>query len=241
MPPPGEPKPGEPRKPPEPLPHHRAKPAPMPEIVKQHYVEKPDYVNYYFNQLHRQRVWKALVARGDYAALGGLWTVAGMTAAGEKVEFDISDAASTIRLPSGSLSVELVGDLSARLAPPGSGGLLVSLAMWRRLLVGGPEDFGDLNYWGTAPVPGVEGLADVLAGTYRDIECRFYFDPAGGQLASLEMFPEEDVDPCELYFSDYREIEGRMLPSRIEIRYGDAIYQIVDGSQYTFAPHEEAE
>ena len=46
-----------------------AKPAPLPEIVKKHFVAKPGYVNYYFNQLNRDRVWKALVARGDFRAL----------------------------------------------------------------------------------------------------------------------------------------------------------------------------
>jgi len=69
---------------------------------------------------------------------------------------------------------------------------------------------------------GAEGLADVLAGTYRDVECRFYFDPADGQLALLEMFPEEDVDPCELYFADYREVQGRMLPGRAGSKFAMA-------------------
>ena len=45
--------------------------------------------------------------------------------------------------------------------------------------------------------------------------------PTRGQLAALEMYPEEDTDPCELYFSEYQEIEGRMLPARIEVRHGD--------------------
>ena len=238
---PGEPAPGEPRKRPRPQHHRPAKPAPMPEIVKQHFVEKPGYVNYYFNQVHRDRVWKALVARGDYKGLAGAWTIAGQTAAGEKIEFEISDTASSIRLESGELAIELDGDLATRLGPPGSGGLLVSLAMWRRLLVGEPDDFGDLTYWGTAPVPGVEGLADVLAGAYRDIECRFYFDPDDGQLAAIEMLPEKDVDPCELYFADYREVQGRMLPGRIEIRHGDNIYRVVQCQEYAFAPVEEAD
>jgi hypothetical protein len=207
----------------------------MPEIVKKHYVEKQGYVNYYFNELNRERVWKALVARGDYAALDGAWTISGATAMGEKVRFEISERAASITLESGQLKIELTGDLADRLDPPASGGLLVALAMWRRLLVGGPAKFGDLTYWGTAPLDGHEGLADVLDGTYRDVECRFFFGSADGQLAALEMLPQEDTDPCELYFSEYQEVEGRMLPRRIEVRHGDAIYQIYECKEFKFA------
>ena len=52
------------------------------------------------------------------------------------------------------LKIDVSGELSERLEPPGSGGLLVALAMWRRFLVAGPGNFGDVTYWGTAPVDG---------------------------------------------------------------------------------------
>jgi S1-C subfamily serine protease len=228
-----EPAPGDPPKRPERKPRVQAHPkAPLPDVVKKHYVEKPGYVNYYFNELHRDRVWKALVARGDYGGLVGTWTLSGTALMGEKIALEIADNASAIRLESGELKIELDADLSSRLDPPGSGGLLVTLGLWRRLLVAGPADFGDLTYWGTAPVPGVEGLAEVLSGTYGGVECRFYFDPQGGQLALVEMWPEEDADPCELYLSDYEEVEGRMLPRHLEVRHGDGIYQTIDCKEY---------
>ena len=31
----------------------------------------------------------------------------------------------------------------------------------------------------------------------------------------------EDEDPCEVYLSDYQAVDGRQLPHRIEVRYGD--------------------
>jgi len=255
-----EPKPGEPRAPGRPTPKTpaapHAKPAPMPEIVKQHFIEKPGYVNYYFNQLNRDRVWKALVARGDYSPLAGSWTLVGDTSMAEEVQFELSDKQASIKLPSGELKIELEGDLAARLEPPASGGLLVSLAMWRRFLIGGLTDFGDVTYWGTAPLeviaggPGRAGaepnysgvrfvLADVLVGAYRDIECRFLFDPAEGHLLAMEMLPEEDSDPCELYFSDFQEVEGRIFPGRIEVRHADIVYQVIHCKQFKFAPAGE--
>jgi hypothetical protein len=89
------------------------------------------------------------------------------------------------------------------------------------MLALGPEKFGDVYYLGTEPLAGREGLFDVLVATHDDVECRFLFDPKDGTLAALEMYPQVDVDPCELVFADYQEIGGRQLPGRIEVRHGD--------------------
>ena len=211
-----------------------AKPAPLPKIVQEHYIERPGYVNYYFNQLNRDRVWKASIARGDYSAPGGAWTLAGSSGIADDVHFELSDTQAAIRLPSGQLGVDLEGQLGARLDPPASGGMLVALAMWRRFLITGPEKFGEVYYLGTAPFEGHEKLFDVLSAGHADIECQLMFDPDSGQLAALEMFPEEDTDPCELYFSQYQEIDGRMLPTRIEVRHGEDFAQVYQCKQYTF-------
>jgi hypothetical protein len=67
-------------------------------------------------------------------------------------------------------------------------------------------------------------LFDALLGVYGGVQCRCYFDPAQGTLAALEMYPDAEADPCEVYFSDYREFEGRLMPSRMEVRFGDEIF-----------------
>jgi hypothetical protein len=168
-------------------------------------------------------------------------TAGGVTEPGAPIEFDVSDQESAIRLESGELRIQLDGELAAKLDPPGSGGLLVALAMWRRFLMQGPAGFDELTYWGTAPVPGQEGLADVIVGISNGVECRFHFDSSEGQLVLLEMWPEEDTDPCELYFDDYREVQGCWLPGRLEIRVGERLYQLVDCREYTFGVTQEDE
>ena len=75
-----------------------------------------------------------------------------------------------------------------------------------------------MYYPGTVPSPGHAGLADVLVGTYGGVESRFMVDPGDGALLEIEMFPDEDADPCEVYFTDYHEVDGRMLPGRLEVR-----------------------
>ena len=171
----------------------------MPEVVKQHYLAKPGYVNYFFNQLNRDRMWKALVARGDYAPLRGAWTVLGQAPMNEEVRFELSDTLASIKLPSGELKIELTRALSERLDPPGSGGLLVALSMWRRFLIEGPEKFGDVYYLGTAPLAGRDRLMDVLVATHGDVECRFLFDPTDGQLAGM---PSQLFDAVAIVLSD---------------------------------------
>ena len=76
-------------------------------------------------------------------------------------------------------------------------------------------------------------------GTYKDVECRFMFDPAEGQLLAVEMFPVEDVDPCEVYFLKNREVDGRFLPARMEVRIGDDVYAIFELADFQFGKDEE--
>jgi S1-C subfamily serine protease len=237
------PKPGEPPKkdePPRPSRRPRQRPAPMPEVVKKQFVAKEGYVNYYFNTLERDRVWKALVARGDYAGAGKSWTISGQTGAAEAFTLVVADDEASIQLPAGQLQIELAGGLANRLEPPGSGGLLVALALWRRFLIAGPEKFPDAYYLGTAPLAGHERLVDVLVAAHDDVECHFMFDPAAGHLVAVEMYPQEDVDPCELYFSDFKEVAGRMFPGRIEARHGDQFDLVFQCDEYSFDEGQKA-
>jgi alanine dehydrogenase len=63
---------------------------PMSEIAKKHFAARTGYVNYYFNQLHRDRVWKALVASGGLTGVSSVSSVAegASEASGEGVEGD---------------------------------------------------------------------------------------------------------------------------------------------------------
>ena len=228
----GEPRPDKPPQPPKPARERPKKP--MPEIVKQHFVAKDGYVNFYFNQLNQDRVWKGLVSHGDYAALSGGWRLRGEMASGGEVQLDLSSAAAAIRLPAGQVNITLSGDLSETSDPPGSGGLLVALGLWRKMLVLGPSKFSSVYYVGTAPLAGRGGLYDVLLANDGGVDCRFMFG-SDGQLAALEMLPADDTDPCEIYFADYRESEGRWLPHRLEIHYGDVQYGILNVNSYHFA------
>ena len=118
------------------------------------------------------------------------------------------------------------------LNPPGSGGLLAALHLWRKFEIGGPSHYGEMVYIGTVPLVGHDGLVDVVHGITGGVDCDFMFDPNDGTLLALEMFPNGEADPCEVYFSDYREADGRFLPYRMEVRNGDNLFGVFTVAKY---------
>jgi S1-C subfamily serine protease len=228
------PRPGQPRKA---NPH--AAPPPPKELEK-FFVEREGYANYYFNQENRDRVWNAMISfGGDFAMQDGAWELKGTMAGGGPFAALLADDEVRGVFPRGEARLELERDLDQQLVPPESGGLLVALHVWRRLLAFGPGEFGDVYYLGTAPIPGKDKLYDVLVGVYKVVETKFYFDPETGALVLMEMFPDTYADPCEVYFDDYRDTDGRQTPHRLDVRYGDVQYAVINIESVTTAEVEK--
>jgi S1-C subfamily serine protease len=213
--------------------------APLPAVVLKHFEEKRGYANYFFNKLNRDRVWKAWTARCDLAGQQGPWSISGRLPDGTPLRIALNAADALLKLPSRSWKWTAADPVDATLSPPGSGGLLMALSLWRRLAVEGPDRFGDVSYLGSMPLPvrdgsGRDGLVDVLSALHSGVECRFMFDPAEGNLLAIEMYTAEDSDPCEIYFSDYHEVGDRFLPQTMEVRYGDDAFGTFRLESYQF-------
>ena len=198
--------------------------AELPDGIAKQLEVRPGYSNYYFNRQHRERVWDAFVAHGDFKDLNGRWLLDCKTPDGRPVRLILDNRESAGEFPSGHTRVTEGKDYSEQLGPRGSGGLLAALHLWRRLMVAGPQQFGDVYYQGTAPLPDRERLFDVLVGIHDVVESSFLFDPQTGQLVAMEMFPDTNVDPCEIYFGDYEEVAGRMVPHHFQVRFGDQVF-----------------
>ena len=99
--------------------------------------------------------------------------------------------------------------------------MLVALSMWRRLLVKGPAQYGDVSYLGTLPLDTWGEDYDVLVGLHAGVETRFYFSPETGQLAAMEFYPSDDAAPCRLKFSKLFELEGHYWPGLVTVSVGD--------------------
>jgi len=188
--------------------------------------ERHGYANYWFNRHERDRIWQQQRSMGDLSEQT-VWQLRGTLE--NDVPFDIAlgERLAVGRINNVLQEVDFDLDLQTQLAPRKSGGLLLALHQWQRLLVRGPEKFGNLYYLGSGPVyaaDGTEREADILVGTWDVLEVRYYFDRESGQLVWMEMYPDVDVDPCELTFRDYQVVDGKTLPTTIQVRFGDEDY-----------------
>jgi serine protease Do len=211
----------------------------VPAEIQKLIVARTGFANYYFNELNRNRVWSAFRAKGDFQPVTGTWKLTGELVGGGKVEVTLGDEASSGNFPQGAAKIDAAQDLDQQLGPAGSGGLLAALHLWRHLLVQGPEKFGEVTYYGTAPYSGIEGLAEVFIATRNVAELHFAFDPVSSQLVVLDMFADPAEDGCELRFSDYRDVNGRQVPHRVEVRHGDELFGQIDWKQIELASSSE--
>ena len=227
-----DPKPEEPGRPRR-RPAHAAKPeAKMPKAVRQYYEEAPGYSNYWFNRYNQQRVWNAYLAHGDFADTGWNWKVTGKTAAGGDVAITLSEKKGDIIMPDGQSGTEFGPSLTEATSPARSGGLLAALHLWQRLLLVGPHRFGEVYYLGAMPWNEGDKLTDCLVATTAGVESRFYFDPEKGHCTGVELRVADDEDPCEIYFDDIRQVDGRSLPFHWVVRHGDEVFADINVASY---------
>ncbi len=229
------PKPGEPGRPqPRPARHAHEKEK-LPKDVRQYYEDSPGYVNYWFNRFHQQRVWNAYLAHGDFADTGWNWKIKGKTTAGGDVLIELTEKSGSIIMPEGKSGAEFGKSLIETTSPARSGGLLAALHLWQRLLIDGPRHFGDIYYLGTMPWNDDKKLYDCLVGTTAGVETRFYFDPDSGNCTGLELRLTDDEDPCEIYFDDIRQVDGRSLPFHWTVHHGDEVFAELTMTSYNWS------
>jgi hypothetical protein len=207
-------------------------PAPLPEAVRPFYEPRRGFANHHFNSVERDRVARTIAADGLYASLGGTWKLAGRLAGGEEFRIELSDREGVIDLPTGTTRVDATGELDANPSPPGSGGMLAALLLWRRLLREGPDPLGRTSYWGTAPLDprsfaasGGPQLGDVLESAVAGVEARFTIDEGGG-VAGIELWTAPDADPCEVRFGAAAPAHPQGMPAVIEVRHGREVFGV---------------
>jgi S1-C subfamily serine protease len=234
-------------------------PKPLPDSPASKLFEaKAGFANYYFNRVERDRLMATLRKQGDFAAVAGTWEIkagGASTVKGKRALSEIKIKEKGAKDGVGEALEAIIDGLDYSLDPlatdlkedtikhpPGSGGLLISLYQYRRLLVLGEKGFvGDFSHGGTEPFylpppekdkPDYGKLridTEVLRTRHAGIPAKWYFaledDEARkikkGTLIGFEVLPDRESDPCEVYLSDYETIDGRLLPKRMEVRFGD--------------------
>jgi S1-C subfamily serine protease len=209
----------------------------LPESLRGLYEPRPGFTNFHFNTVERDRVGRALAAaRGKRA--NGPWVLAGLLEDGAEFRIEISDSIAVIDLPTGTSELDTTGELDANPVPPGSGGLLAALVVWRRLVNEGPTTLGRTIYWGTAPSdptsidPTGSDLVDVLETTVAGIEARFAID-AKGSVVGIDLWTSPDVDPCEIRITPPKAGDTTGLPQRLEVSRGAerfGVFRVTEGT-----------
>ena len=191
------------------------------------------YANYFFNLENQKRIWTANVHHGDFSNTKGQWLFSGVLTAGGEFQIALEDSRLLAQFPSGPALVDTTLDLDQQTDPENSGGLLAALYLWRHLLTSGPDKFGEMFYLGTAPTPSQPGLFDVLVGTYNVIqETRFLFDTTNGKLVGMEMALNDDIDRCDITFSDFNMYKGLQIPHKIEVRHGSQLFATLEVTNF---------
>lgn len=140
--------------------------------------------------------------------------------------------------------------------PPYTGGLMVALYQYKRFLTMGPKGSeGDrCHHAGMEPVyvmpidpkmtvkkfEDIRVWCEVIRSDHADVSSKWYFfrkdlNPQikegtypEGALIAAEVYVDRAADPCELYFSDFKDAGGKSLPHRMEIRNADKRYAVVN-------------
>jgi S1-C subfamily serine protease len=204
-------------------PEEAVKRPPLPVPVRDLYDPRPGYANHHFAVVERDRVATALATFRDVVPPGP-WVFSGTLDDGGEFRIELSDAAASIDLPTGTSTLGADDDFDRSPVPPGSGGMLPALVLWRRLVIEGPAAVGHTTFWGTAPRDpatmragaGVD-LADVLETSAAGVEARFTVDESG-RVVGIDLWAEPEADPCEMRLAWPPASEGAVAPTTIEVR-----------------------
>lgn len=240
-----------PGRPGQPMPPAAPKPAADSPALKV-FEAKAGYANWHFNKMARDRLLANLKVRSDFSAKTGDWVMRSKAYLGEKGREGSAVfrwAAGTGPTPDRMMALidgidftlePLKTDLSAQSLrdPPGSGGLLSALYQVRQLFQKGGSGFvGDTSHGGMEPyyAPQEKDPEDwsvvridteVLRVALGGVESKLFFQPGaeGYLLVGLEATLDRDEDPCEIHFGDYRPVDGKLLPFRIQVSHAGRPY-----------------
>jgi hypothetical protein len=133
---------------------------------------------------------------------------------------------------------------------------MAALYVWRHLLTQGEKGLTDCVHGGTEPIypPPISGAAvkswldqridaDVITNRHGPYQTKWFFAQEEFKRAE-EVFPkgcllgfelrlqELNEDPCEIYFSGYKAVNGQQLPHQMQVYYKDVHYGTFTVTKY---------
>lgn len=193
------------------------------DVLADKFEEKLGYSNYFFNRLELQRITSMQASnklpttenspqtwrwQGDLPAenqsFSGEWSSTGLT-----IRF--GDQTDTLHPTQGWLqTTKKQSHVTIGMA----------LRIWQLWHSVGPYGIGEAVYLGRNPVLGVAELQDCTKLTVGEVTCLVYTSPENGQIRVVEVFPDGQSEPAEIYFEKYTTDNGRSLPSLMRLQFG---------------------
>jgi S1-C subfamily serine protease len=249
---------------PKPKPAPQPPPRALPTAVDgEKYIPKKGFANYHFNMKERDGLLAAFKKHGDFTGMGtwaidGEATVKKSTSPFRYVVREIKDADSKetkirLSLDVGKINYKLNAletdqDLRDLKEPGGSGGLIVALYHYWQFLTIGEKGFEvNFSHGGYEPFypPPADGKTvdhkkqrvecEVIVTEHNGAEAKWYFSMADKTLLGFEIRVDKDDDPCEVYLSEYKKVDGRMLPHKMDVVFGNSRYGTINVKSYTFS------
>jgi serine protease Do len=126
---------------------------------------------------------------------------------------------------------------SEELRAPKNTGFLGAMFVYHQLMTQGVKGFERCTHGGHEPVypPRVDRSrpnslkelreeAEVINTHAVPYVAKWFFSQKDKRLRAVEVIVEEGEDPCEVYFSDYRAVDGRQLPHLLQVYHADTLY-----------------
>ena len=224
------------------------------------YQTKKGYSNWYFNVLERDNLLTAFKKHGDFSTVPGAWVIEGAYKMPDRegsLKAEIVENKDTAKVTL-KMNIETTleplkqNELALQKMPLGSGGLMMAMYHYHRFLTlgekgfeggfahGGNEPFYPFPTDGSAPKSLASLRVDcaVILTKHGSVNCRWYFSLKDSMLLGFEAYLAKDskdpdeADPCEVFFSDYKDVDGRKLPGRIEVRHGDKRYAVLTPTKW---------
>jgi S1-C subfamily serine protease len=214
--------------------------AKLPKAVAARYIERRGYANYWYNEQAQERLWRRYLEWSAAEDVGYAWKLVGDLEVGGSFLLETSADLAELHLPTGRSGAMFTDDLSQQLSPPRSGGLLLAVHAWQRLIEKGLRRFGEVYYLGQLPHGPDNRVEDCLVGYFEGMEVRFFFSGDSGDLTGIELFAADDADPCEISFADFAEFSGRRLPRRWHVAHGGAIFAELVVESWNFGSSGDA-
>lgn len=179
------------------------------------------FSNYHFNRVELDRILALQRQHGDWSQATGNWQLLGrVVAEPTEVSLLLGDSKISMALGDRTESVDAKVGWTAWVQQQTPLALALGVRTFQQWHQIGPRKMGEAIYIGRSPLLGKKELQDTTRITLGEINATIYTSPETGAIACIELITDNQTDPAEIYFDDYRENDGRLVPSRLRLVFG---------------------